>query len=90
MQIDLKTLATSEIEPYQIAYIEAKSKFELALEDFVKNYIATGTQYEEMYEETIDFLSYTEARDPDPSLPWKLDVLWHIIQMAIYDQELLA
>ena len=90
MQTDLKMLVKREIEPYQIAYTEAWSSFEMALEDFVKNHIATDTKYDELYEDARDLLIHLDARDPDPSLPWKLDVLWHIIQMALYDQEVSA
>ena len=87
MQTDLKIKLEKEVQPYRRIFSDSWTNYELALENFVRNHIASGEEYEEQYADTRDFLVYREARDPDLTLPWKIDVLWDIIQMKIYDQE---
>ena len=84
---DLEVEFDKVVKPYEQTFIFARDMYESALEKFVKEQLIDIDEFENEYTDAEEVLDYMSVIDPDRTRPWKIDVLRHIIEMAVYDQE---
>ena len=85
---DLKVAFNETVKPYEQTFVWAWDMYESALEKFVKDQLTGIDEFDRAYEDAEEFVDYMAVIDPDPTRPWKIDVLRHIIEMAVYEQKI--
>jgi hypothetical protein len=85
---DLEVAFNEVVKPYEQTFVWAWDMYESALEKFVKEQLTGVDGFESEYEDAEEVVDYMDVIDPDPTRPWKIDVLRHIIEMAFYEQKI--
>ena len=85
---DLEVALDEVVKPYEQTFFLAWDMYESSLEKFVKEQLTGIDEFEKEYEDAEEVVDYMGVIDPDRTRPWKIDVLRHIIEMAIYEQEI--
>ena len=88
LKSDLEVALDEVVKPYEQTFFFAWDMYESALEKFVKEQLTGIDEFEREYEDAEEVVDYMDVIDPDQTRPWKIDVLRHIIEMAVYEQKI--
>jgi hypothetical protein len=88
LKSDLEVALDEVVKPYEKTFFFAWDMYESALEKFVKEQLTGIDEFEREYEDAEEVVDYMDVIDPDQTRPWKIDVLRHIIEMAVYEQKI--